>query len=411
MRLKEVVRRITKSNDAPLCMYPFMNILMAADGKYKPCCRWSETLSHNGRELSVSEGDSLADAWKCSEIAELREDMRRHRKNKKCSACWDEEKSGIRSMRFDSFNYGLSLSRKRMKALTPIRLDVYPSNRCNLRCRICSPSYSTGWIKEAQQTLGVTGRVFENLNQANMDQLESWLPDIKEVGLFGGEPLYNEECINLLRLMVNNGWSKDISLLINTNGTIYTEELILLFKQFKKVILNFSIDDIEKRFEYQRKGAVWSNTVKVIKKYISQGGVNQGDQLECKICCTVSGFNAYYLPELFDWVGSELPDGIRVYLNILHGPFSLSLRNVPNKLKEQITQRLTAEYLKEQSNVDGQYRTLRNIIDFIRSEPNIDQSAFLHEVQRGDRFRNETFEIIFPEIYGSISDPNNHPML
>ncbi|MCB9204914.1 MAG: twitch domain-containing radical SAM protein [Flavobacteriales bacterium] len=390
--------------EKPLCLYPFMNVLLTADGRYKPCCRWSETLTHNGAELSVSNGHTLKDAWASTEMESLRADMLQRRKNKKCSVCWSEDQSGIRSMRFDSFNYGYRKP-KSGEEETPLRLDIYPSNKCNLRCRICSHNYSTGWIKEAKESLNQEGTVHENLTQDNLAQIDQWLANIKEIGLFGGEPLYTTDCHELMRSMIDKGYSKNITLLINTNGTIYSSELIEMFRKFKKVILNFSIDDIGSRFEYQRKGAKWSDVSQNLKQYLNHSGIEHSSQIESKICCTVSAFNAYYLQDLFNWVSEKLHPNMKVYLNVLHGPMALSLRNLPEPLKKTIAKQLSG--VKKNAPFDSeQYRSIDNIVDFMKLPPEIDTGSFINEVERGDRYRKERFSAVFAEIADALAEPN-----
>src|SRR5690606_32300777 len=143
------------------------------------------------------------------------------------------------------------------------------------------------------------------------------------------------ECYTLMELCVAKGYSKNITLLINTNGTIYSEKLVEIFKSFKKVLLNFSIDDIEARFEYQRKGANWEASINNIKQYTLAGGYRMQDKIECKMCCTVSSLNIYYLPEYFKWMDNTFP-GMAVYLNFLHGPYSLSAKNLPESVKQKV---------------------------------------------------------------------------
>ena len=380
----------------PLCLYPFMNVLMTADGKYKPCCRWSETLTHNEKELSVTKGDSLKEAWESSEMKALREDMLQKRKTKKCSVCWDEDKSGIRSMRFDSFNYGYKEA-KEGEEQKPLRLDIYPSNKCNLRCRICSHNYSTGWVKEASESLNEEGSVYENLTERNIAQIDEWLSGIKEIGLFGGEPLYTSDCIELMNTIIDKGYSKNITLLINTNGTIYSDELIETFRKFKKVILNFSIDDVGDRFEYQRKGASWSLVSDNLQKYLKHSGFEHSSQIESKICCTVSAFNAYYLQELLNWVSEELHPKMKVYLNVLHGPMALSLRNLPDYMKNTVEEQI-ASFGIDMNSDSEQYRSIQNIVDFMNLKPEIETVSFINEVKRGDTYRRERFSDVFPEI-------------
>lgn len=389
-------RELKVKKDDSLCLYPFFNLMINADGKYKPCCKWSEALHHKGKTLQAPQ-NSMLEAWQSDELRQLRKDLKSGVKPKKCEVCWNEEKSGIKSMRYDSFDYGMKSDV--FKAKIPSRLDIYPSNVCNLKCRICSPEYSNRWIPEARETMGIEQEVHVNLNKKNLDLFYNWLPNIVELGLFGGEPLFMKECVGLLEHCVEKGWSKNITLLINTNGTIYSEKLVRIFKSFKKVLLNFSVDDVEKRFEYQRKGAKWKYTVENIKKYVAHGGYKSTDQIECKMCCTVSSLNVYYLPEYFDWLSQTFP-GMHVYLNFLHGPYSLSAKNLPDEVKRLVENNL--EKKKDSFNINfeaKQTRTIQNIIDFLALKPNVTFDQFFKEIKRGDKYRKESYETIFPEFY------------
>src|SRR5690606_10906146 len=103
----------------------------------------------------------------------------------------------------------------------------------------------------------------------------------------------------------------------------------------------FSIDDIGKRFEYQRKGADWEEAVRNIASYVDHGGYTHRDRIECKLCCTVSSLNIYYLPEFLSWMNAAFP-GMNLYLNMLHGPWTLSCNNLPPEIKAVIKARLEA---------------------------------------------------------------------
>jgi len=384
-----------------LCLYPFFSLLMTANGKYKPCCKWHEVLHHKGKELQAPQ-DSFSDAWHSDEMVQLRQKFLNAEKPPKCSVCWKEEESGIRSMRYDSFDY--QLRKNILKSPnTPKRLDLYPSNVCNLKCRICSPEYSSKWIPEAKETLGSNESVHLNFTEENLALIKTWLPGIIELGFFGGEPLYLKETIQLLQYCVEQGYSKSISLLINTNATIYSDELADLFKQFKKVLLNFSIDDIGERFEYQRKGAIWAEVVSNISKYIAAGGCRSTDQIECKICCTVSTLNIYYLPELYQWFADRFPE-LKIYLNFLHGPYALSVISLPDEVKKILCEHFNSNTgAIRQAKDEKLTRTIENIIEFLNTKPNVSFQEFFKELERGDNYRKESYPIIFPEWWKILS--------
>jgi MoaA/NifB/PqqE/SkfB family radical SAM enzyme len=309
-------------------------------------------------------------------------------------------------MRHDSFEYrtaqDLDWSNPR-----PGRLDIYPGNICNLKCRICSPHYSSRWIEEARDTQGIQEEVHMNLDDRNMALIEEWLPQIEEIGLFGGEPLYLKEGVRLIERCVELGHSSRLRLLINTNGTVYSEHLMELFRSFSKVLLNFSMDDLGERFEYQRKGAKWKDVVSHVDRYVAEGGVQESDGVQCKMCCTVSAFNVFYLPEYLEWVTGRYP-GMEVFLNVLHGPYSLSIRNLPQGVKEVVRDRLKNYCLR--SGGDRRaflHRDVQSVIDFLNSPAEHPSDWFMKEVRRGDRFRRERFEYVFPQYnthFGPITD-------
>lgn len=388
-----------------LCLYPFFNTMVTANGKYKPCCKWSETLHHEGRELQAPK-DTLMDAWNSDEMQAIRTEMLEGKYPEKCSVCWNEEKSGIRSMRFDSFEYQLKKDILSEPG-TPKRLDLYLSNICNLKCRICSPEYSSKWIPEAKETLGIHENTHLNFTEENRQFIYNWLPDMVEIGLFGGEPFYNKECIELLSYCVDHRLSKKITLLINTNATIYSDEIVSLLKNFKKVYLNFSIDDIGKRFEYQRKGAIWNESIQVVSQFTKVGGFTGKDVIECKICCTVSALNIYYLPEMFEWCSQNFP-GMLLYLNFLHGPIAFSANILPKEVKSMVSKKLKNN--KNWKNIrfeKQQTRTIQDVIDFMSTENTNDFQLFFDEIERGDKYRKENFEAVFPEFYELIKPFKN----
>ncbi|GIV33320.1 MAG: hypothetical protein KatS3mg031_0855 [Chitinophagales bacterium] len=394
------IRPGTKLRPAPdnsVCLYPFFNIMVTAGGNYKPCCKFSGHLSHAGTLLQTPHHTFL-DAWNSSDMQKLRQELLRGEKPQGCRVCWEEESKGIQSMRYDSADYPVTETHIQQSP-APLRIDLYPSNVCNLKCRICSPHYSSKWIPEARETLGVEEEMHLNLTEENFSQLRAWLPNIVEIGLFGGEPLYLKETHTLLEYCVEQQLSKNITLLINTNATIYSDRLMGLFHAFKKVILNFSIDDIEKRFEYQRKGAKWEEAVQNMQSYLAHGGSTKADApIECKICCTISIFNIFYLPELLDWIDTHLP-GMRVYLNLLHGPYALSVRNLPGQVKTHVISKIAGYRPRTLQFQEKATRTLDNVVEFLNLPPNVPFTECLKEIKRGDIYRKESFEEVFPEMH------------
>lgn len=391
-----VVRDPDKSD---FCYYPFFQVLLSADGKYMPCSHHVSFMTENGQELT-SKTHTIEQAWNSEYMQTLRHNFKNNIRSKGCSQCWKEQALGLKPMRYDSYGYNIPETQVQ-QPLTPMRVEINASNICNLRCRICWSHASSRWIKEAKELYGADGELHFNMTPENEAIIKKWVPHFTQIGFFGGEPLMSEENLNLMRYCVQTGHSSHITLLINTNTTVYSDEFFALFKQFKNVYLNFSIDDIGKRFEYQRSGAKWNEVVENLRRYTSQGGYNGGDQIECKICCSVTSMNIYYFPEYFEFMNEHFP-GLPVFWNMVFQPWELSIQLLPAEVKQLIAQRLrnfvTSTYKMEERRT----KTIENLISYLDGTDERDFSNFFNHIDRHDKFRQESFAETFPEFYSII---------
>jgi MoaA/NifB/PqqE/SkfB family radical SAM enzyme len=392
-----VVKRNPDSTD--FCYYPFFQVLLAADGKYMPCSHHAGFITENGKEITVKT-HTIEEAWNSAYMQQLRSDFKNNIRNKGCNHCWKEQALGLKPMRYDSYGYNIPETQVQ-NPVSPMRVEINASNVCNLRCRICWSHASSRWIKEAKELYGEEAELHFNMTPENQAIIRKWVPHFTQIGFFGGEPLMSNENIELMRYCVQTGHSKHISLLINTNATIYTDEIVTLFKQFQNVYLNFSIDDIGERFEYQRNGAKWNEVVENMKQYIKHGGFTGSDQLQIKICCSVTSMNIYYFPEYFAFMNEHFP-GLPVFWNLVFQPWQLSVQLLPAEVKELIAQRLrnfvNATYQMDELRT----RTIENLISYLKGTDERSFTEFFNYIERHDTYRQESFEKTFPEFYEVI---------
>jgi MoaA/NifB/PqqE/SkfB family radical SAM enzyme len=201
-----------------------------------------------------------------------------------------------------------------------------------------------------------------------------------------------------MRYCVQSGHSKHIALLINTNATVYTDELVSLFKQFKNVYLNFSIDDIGARFEYQRSGAKWKEVVENMKKYIPHGGFTGTEQIQIKICCSVTAMNIYYFPEYFEFMNEHFP-GLPVFWNLVYMPYELSVQLLPAEVKALIAERLKSFVRTTYKMEERRTKTIENLIAYLDGNDERSFAEFFRHITRHDKFRLESFAETFAEFY------------
>ena len=132
-----------------------------------------------------------------------------------------------------------------------IRLDYWTGDLCNLACAICGPHNSSSWKQELNLPVTLK-KVVVNTTWKSLD-----LSALQFVHFNGGEPLLSKEHVDFLQNIPNKN---QVHLNYNTNGTILpSTELLALWKKFKLVQLDFSIDDVGEQFEFQRYPAEWND--------------------------------------------------------------------------------------------------------------------------------------------------------
>jgi len=171
-----------------------------------------------------------------------------------------------------------------------IRLDYWTGDTCNLRCAICNPNNSSAW-KEELKIPSV-----ERKNTINYAWKDLELSQLKFVHFNGGEPLLSKEHVAFLEAILDKS---QVHLNYNTNGTILpSSKLLKLWSQFKLVQLDFSIDDIGDRFEYQRYPAKWHKVAENLQWFIDNSPVN----CMFAVNTTVSILNLSNLENLNTWL-------------------------------------------------------------------------------------------------------------
>ena len=171
-----------------------------------------------------------------------------------------------------------------------LRLDYWTGDACNLRCSICGPQYSSAWKEELKLP------IIERKQTINNTWKDLDLSKLKLIHFNGGEPLLSKEHIQFLIAVPNKS---QVVVNYNTNGTIKpSTQLLELWEEFKLIQLDFSIDDIGDRFEYQRYPAKWNNVVENLQWYINNSPVN----CMFAVNTTVSILNQNNLTNLNDWL-------------------------------------------------------------------------------------------------------------
>ena len=398
------------------CLYPFTNFQLDPDGRARPCCKYKVGDPNWQNDVPKLPKVNIDDLWHQPEYQDLRSAFLKGERPPGCKACWDEEDAGIPSMRLTKEQGGKQFPYatffKHIPNQHPKSLDLKLSNLCNLKCRICTPFLSTQWIKEIKdlniQDMGTVESFTNNSKEKFMEDPQNeqimmrWASGVDTVEFYGGEPLLQQEHDRILKIIHDHGQPESTELFYNTNSTICKESLFDLWKPFKEVFINFSVDDIFGRFEYQRHNAKWTETLENIKLY-QEYSIKHDVNMRIMLYLTVGILNVYYIKEFIEEMEHF---GIKILLNMVHYPHHYSIVNLPTPVKDIVKQKLLS--IPDHSLISPYSPTIDNIINFMYGheyDPKL-LSLFFKKTATHDEYRKESFEKTFPEINAILSEYN-----
>ena len=205
------------------------------------------------------------------------------------------------------------------------------------------------------------------------------------------------EHFELLKRAVDLGYSKNITVHYNTNGTLYPEELETVWQQFERVEIALSIDNVGKRFEYERYLAVWDQVNNNVRKF--EALKQKSNNIDLQLCFTVNILNVLYLDELLDWADTVEFD--TYHWNMLHGPTEMSIACLPEDVKSKAIGILKQKTfsLEHQQEVD-------NVISMMLNGTSNNDSNLLKKLSVTDRYRKEHLSQTHPELAAILNYGN-----
>ena len=214
-------------------------------------------------------------------IKNLQQDLLNGVKNPTCRACWHQEETGIVSMRQHFLGIDKAIEQEIVdKKLKHLVIDS--GNVCNLACRTCGPISSSSYFKETNAKNIKFGRKEQILTvkKTDLEYLRSEdYSSIASISVLGGEPFQNLEHLEILELIIEQGYAANCKLFYCTNGTIKLPKRIKdIFSNFKSVHFTLSIDAICEQFEYIRTNGEWSILLDNVAdlKELSENNTNFG---------------------------------------------------------------------------------------------------------------------------------------
>jgi hypothetical protein len=282
--------------------------------------------------------------------------------------------------------------------------------------------------KELKEQMAWNSDTFDNYWYENPDfwkEMYAQIPNLKQVYFAGGEPLLIKEHKLFLEEIIRQGYADKILVRYNTNGLLVNDEIIELWKKFKKVKVGFSIDAVGDRNYYIRYPSDWATIERNLHKLD-----NTPDNIQVSIATAIQILNIKHLPELAKWkiqqnfkkVNFEnVTDGIEagggiVNMHLLYIPTFLSIRCLPDYDKEEIRKSfadlatwLYANYRQDEDfwkqNPYG-WKRWQAVLDFMDAEDHTAQlPAFVEYIEKMEAVRGTDFIKTFPELAHLLQSP------
>lgn len=377
-----------------VCVLPWISLEITGQGQVRPCCLYAldaerKVITEFPLETVINDGGQ----------SQLRKDFLLGRRPKHCTACWKDEDNHKASKRMrDQYVYRqqwFDVDFNNVHDANLVSLDIKLKNTCNLSCRICNPILSSKWQSEVNQnpeSYPQWSQIKIQKQEATDSTYTSLWTSIEKIGnnlkyitFSGGEPLLDKSHSKMLQYFIDKGLSAQISLHYNTNGTVYADNLIELWKQFKSVELTFSIDNTGTKFEYERYGSTWSDVVENMSRY-----KQLSTDIICNVFATVSAMNILDGYELYKFCKHmHLP----LVFNTLTLPEELNIRNFTDVQKFHITKHIQdindTEFLLL-------FEPILNIMNSQHSAVKI--TEMINYLTVTDKIRNQNFTNVYPEL-------------
>jgi MoaA/NifB/PqqE/SkfB family radical SAM enzyme len=379
---------MTKSNT--YCVMTHAGMAIQNDSDFCCCNVNSESWKTGKHEIMFVHKHPIKDAFKSYTRKIIATSLDKQIKHPSCKFCWDLEAANQASPRKHYNEIFPNLQHLDQ----PQILVIKPGNTCNFACRMCNPATSSSWYADGYEltdkkvSFKEFTSQFETIrNSFNKDselwqQLQTWLPNLKFIDIYGGEPFLNQAMFALLEYAVHENLSQNIDLQIHTNCSIYNKKYLDILAQFKHVNFIVSFDSHNhNELSYIRhkinSNEAFTNAKKMIDFFKSKSNVS----LACT--CTITHYNVFNIDEIMDNLQNQLK--IKIQENIVTTN-EFDIRHLPIPVKELLLKKITNYKVK---------KFLEQTI------PGCDMywPMFCHMSDKLDFIRNQNFADIFPDWY------------
>lgn len=321
IRIAEYNTERGKINAKYICHAPFSNMYFNVHGDCAPC--W----------LTFQDPDSypnksINEIWFGEKFQKIREDLSQYDLTYKCNVCLKN---------LQNKNYTSVLSRaydaNEIKKY-PTMMELELGNTCNLECVMCIGELSSSIRKNRDNLPPLISPYDENF----VDQLEEFIPHLKELRINGGEPFLIPLTYSIFERVEK--LNPELKIVIATNGTVLNNKVKSWLEKLN-ININFSLDSLTPNiYEEIRKNAKFSRVIEnfhVFNEYCKNNNRT--------ICLMVNPMrnNWFEMPNFINFANEN---NVNIWFNTIHRPVSLAIWSLPSYKIEEIFNSLSQKKFK-----------------------------------------------------------------
>ena len=313
------------------CVKPFIEICNDTANNVLLCCN-SEIVVSSAEKQNQSHKDIF---FNHRTFGEIREKALSGAPINACTKCISFESITGTSMRLESSNQVRSNNPELFNSIVQKgtvqlkTLDIKFGNKCNMGCVMCSAS-SSSIISQERHDYEIPAllkdiwltpdTVLIDFDDHELEQLKSVAGNIRRFKTTGGEPMLLPGFKSWLEFLVESDYSKNIQVVVVTNGTVSSLPILPLMGQFKKFIMVLSIDAVDELTEYIRYPVkfpkLMNNHITIHDAIVDNENYTQTISLE--ISTVMHVLNVHKIIDIFKYAEEHLPhiktNGIEVVL-------------------------------------------------------------------------------------------------
>ena len=341
------------------CTSPWIHAKIAHNGQLH-YCRWSTE-----KKLKIDPTSNIQNVEPIEffqkNMSTIRQDILDGKSINQCQECYQQDQYGKISgrqrqllkvgVKVDEFEQTLASSTIRSELefshynngdtnYLPIDWQVDLGNYCNGGCIYCGPEYSSSLASEFKK-IGFIDKLPEKSWTEYPELIDKFVNTLKQtehlayIHFLGGETVITPAFKKILKALISNGISEQISIGFTTNLTVWNQEIVDMLTKFKEVNLGMSVECFHPVNDYVRYPSQLESVIETTKRWIDVG--NQNNWL-MQFRITPSNLTILHLSSIYDFAYNNQ---ISVEsCNFLNEPKHMRVSTLPEAQRKEVIDKL-----------------------------------------------------------------------